>query len=53
MRNLALGFTVLFVSTAGSAADFGHTRKDRLQINDAFNAMADMCASDFGFTRQQ
>jgi hypothetical protein len=53
MRDALFGLAVLFASTAVSAADFGHTRKDRTQINDAFNAMTDMCASNFGFSRLQ
>jgi hypothetical protein len=51
MRNVLFGLFALIASTAALAANFGHTRKDRMQINDAFNAMADMCASNFGFTR--
>jgi hypothetical protein len=51
MRKVLLGLATLLASTSVSAADFGHTRKDRAQINAAFNAMADMCASNYGFTR--
>jgi len=51
MNDVLFGLIVLLTSNAASAVDFGHTRKDRVQINDAFNAMADMCVGSFGFTR--
>jgi hypothetical protein len=51
MRQIIVGFAMLCGGTAALAADFGHSRKDRMQINSSFNAMADMCVRDFGFTR--
>ena len=51
MLQFLIGVVVLFASASVSAAEFGHTDKDRKQINTAFNAMADRCANDFGFTR--
>ena len=52
MRKAIFVMTLTAILSAPVAAsDFGHTAKDRAQINDAFNGMADMCAHDFGFTR--